>query len=79
MPAPVASEGAKMPPGTPLQAVNQVARNFNGPNASAAGGASPCSSCAAGATPEPKVAPSEARPISATARPAAAAKRIGQR
>jgi len=79
MPAPVASDGAKMPPGTPLQAVSQVVKNFSGPNASAPGGAWPCSSWVAGATPEPKVEPWAARPISVTTSPIAAAKRIGQR
>jgi len=33
-PAPIDSEGAKIPPATPVQAVNQVATNFSGTKSS---------------------------------------------
>ncbi|MNR17962.1 hypothetical protein D3C85_1346560 [compost metagenome] len=78
MPAPMDSEGAKMPPGTPHQAVIQVAMNLS----SVYRGLSsswPASICLTASEPAPKVTPPVTKPITATTSPPTAANRTGQR
>ncbi len=71
-------EGAKMPPGTPLQLVIQVATNFSS-TYSREMSLSPASMLRTSSAPAPKVAPPDTRPMIATIRPQAAAKRTGKR
>ena len=76
MPAPMDSDGAKMPAGTPLQEVIQVATNFSSTYRWEMS-LSPASMFLTSSAPAPKVAPPLTRPMMATTRPAPAAKRIG--
>ena len=75
--APIDRPGVNSPPGTPDQADSQVATNFSSVHSSGASGDSPASSVRVCACPPPTAVACVTRPITATASPQAAAKRIG--
>ena len=77
-PAPMDSDGAKMPPGTPSQADSHVAMNLR-VTYKAGTSACPASMCLTASDPAPKVAPPVTRPMTATTRAPHAAKRSGKR
>ena len=75
--APIARLGVKSPPGAPDQADNQVATNFSSVHNSGTSDPSPASSVRVCAWPPPTALACVRMPITATASPQAAAKRIG--